>query len=261
MNAFSGNLTTFRQQAGFTQKELANQLGITRATYIKLEQGLKSPTLDQINQLAKCLDVGVDYLIGSQAVDDRQSPKEAVELAKAANQKNQASTIKVSPAKLEAVLLYVLGKVGARPNIGQTAIYKILYFIDFDFYEKHDRPITGLSYYHSHFGPTPGPTFDQLTKSLIDTGKLQIVKAKFHDKPQTRYLANADSDMTSLTGQELVHINAVLDRLSHKTASQISDYAHQDTPWVVTKPGQRINYRLSKYRTDLTSVMPAEDEL
>ena len=261
MGAFSDNLARFRQQAGFTQEELANQIGITRTTYFKLERGLKSPTLDQINQLAKCLDVGVDYLIGSKAIDGKKPPKEAIELATKVNRKNCKPTTKVSPGKLEAVLLYVLGKVGSQPNIGQTVIYKILYFIDFDFYEKHDRPITGLSYYHNHFGPTPGPTFDQLTESLIDAGKLQIVKTKFHNKPQIRYLANADPDLTSLTGQELVHIDEVLDRLSHKTASQISDYAHRDTPWVVTKPGQRINYQLSKYRTDLTSVMPPEDEL
>lgn len=261
MGTFSDNLAKFRHQVGYTQKELANQIGITRTTYIKLERGLKSPTLDQINQLAKCLDVGIDYMIGSKAVDGNKPPKEAVELAEKINQKNHKLATKVSLDKLEAVLLYVLGKVGSQPNIGQTVIYKILYFIDFDFYEKHDRPITGLSYYHNHFGPTPGSTFNQLTASLIDAGKLQIVKTKFHDKPQIKYLANADPDLTSLTGQELVHIDEVLDRLSHKTASQISDYAHWDTPWVVTKPGQRIDYQLSKYRTDLTSVMPPEDEL
>lgn len=177
------------------------------------------------------------------------------------NQKSRRSKTKVSLDKLEAVLLYVLSKVGSQPNIGQTVIYKILYFIDFDFYEKHDRSITGLNYYHNHFGPTPGSTFEQLTQSMIDADKLQIVKTKFHNRPQTRYLANADPDLTSLTGQELVHINEVLDRLSHKTASQISDYAHRDTPWAATKPGQRIDYQLSKYRTDLTSVMLPEDEL
>ena len=261
MGAFSDNLAKFRQQAGFTQEELADQIGITRATYNKLERGLKSPTLDQINQLAKCLDVGVDYLIGSRAIDGKKLPREAVKLATKMNQKNRKPMTKISPDKLEAVLLYVLRKVGSRPNIGQTVIYKILYFIDFDFYEKHDRPITGLSYYHNHFGPTPGLAFNQLTESLIAAGKLQVVKAKFHNKPQTRYLANADPDLTSLTGQELVHIDEVLDRLSHKTASQISEYAHRDTPWVATEPGKKINYQLSKYRTDLTSVMPPEDEL
>ena len=140
-------------------------------------------------------------------------------------------------------------------------IYKILYFIDFDFYEKHDRPITGLDYYHSHFGPTPGPVFDRLTESLISSGKIQIIKTKFHNKPQTRYIANAVPDLVSLTGQELIHINQVLDRLSHKTAGQISDYVHRDTPWVSTNPGQMIDYRLSKYRTEPTSAILPEDEL
>ena len=259
MGAFSDNLAKFRRQAGVTQEQLANQLGITRATYIKLEQGLKSPTLDQINKLAKCLDVDIGYLIGSKTSDQKPTREVAGIAAKVKRAKKPVN--RTDPNKLEAVLLYVLSKVGAQPNIGQTVIYKILYFIDFDFYEKHDRSITGLNYYHNHFGPTPGPTFDQLTESLMASDKLQIVKTKFHNKPQKKYLVNAEPDLSSLSGQELVHINEVLSRLSHKTASEISEYAHRDTPWVATKPGQLINYQLSKYRTDLTSVMPPKDEL
>lgn len=259
MSAFSDNLSKFRQQADITQEQLASQLEITRATYIKLERGLRSPTLDQINKLARCLDVDIGYLIGGQTTSQKL-PKEVVRVvAKTRRTKKPANQTNAN--KLEAVLLYVLGKVGSQPNIGQTVVYKILYFIDFDFYEKHSRSITGLNYYHNHFGPTPGPTFDQLTESLIADGKLQIVKTKFHDKPQKKYLTNADPDLSDLSGQELVHINEVLGRLSHKTASEISEHAHRDTPWVATKPGQLIDYQLSKYRTDLTSVAPPEDEL
>jgi len=53
---------------------------------------------------------------------------------------------KVNPAILRNVLLYILARVGAKPNVGETVLYKLLYFIDFDFYEKHGRSITGLSY-------------------------------------------------------------------------------------------------------------------
>jgi len=41
--------------------------------------------------------------------------------------------------KFKEVFLYILEKVGARPNIGETALYKLLYFIDFDYYEKYQK--------------------------------------------------------------------------------------------------------------------------
>lgn len=39
--------------------------------------------------------------------------------------------------KFKEVLLYVLGKVGSKPNVGETVLCKLLYFIDFDYYEKY----------------------------------------------------------------------------------------------------------------------------
>ena len=37
--------------------------------------------------------------------------------------------------KFKQVFLYILKKVGAKPNVGQTVLYKLLYFIDFDYYD------------------------------------------------------------------------------------------------------------------------------
>jgi hypothetical protein len=36
-------------------------------------------------------------------------------------------------------LLYILNKVGSKPNVGETVIYKLLYFVDFDYYEKFEE--------------------------------------------------------------------------------------------------------------------------
>ena len=43
--------------------------------------------------------------------------------------------------KFKEVLIYILNSVGAKPNIGETVIYKLLYFIDFDYYEKHEEQL------------------------------------------------------------------------------------------------------------------------
>ena len=57
--------------------------------------------------------------------------------------------------KFKEVLLYVLESIGARPNIGESVICKLMYFIDFDFYEIYEEQIMGLKYLKNHHGPTP----------------------------------------------------------------------------------------------------------
>ena len=56
--------------------------------------------------------------------------------------------------KFKQVLLYILNKVGAKPNVGETVIHKLLYFIDFDYYEKYEENLMGATYIKNHHGPT-----------------------------------------------------------------------------------------------------------
>ena len=45
-----------------------------------------------------------------------------------------------------AVYLYVLNKAGARHNVGEGLLYKILFLIDIEFYEKYNEFTIGAVY-------------------------------------------------------------------------------------------------------------------
>lgn len=77
--------------------------------------------------------------------------------------------------KFKEVLLYVLEKVGAKPNVGQTVIYKLLYFIDFDYYELYEKQLTGAKYIKDHDGPTP-QDFSKIVKQMQKAGEIEVVK-------------------------------------------------------------------------------------
>ena len=47
--------------------------------------------------------------------------------------------------KFKEVLLYVLESIGARPNIGESVICKLMYFIDFEFFSVDGN---GMVSYH-----------------------------------------------------------------------------------------------------------------
>lgn len=48
--------------------------------------------------------------------------------------------------KLKHLILYILGKCGQKPNMGKILLNKLLYFSDFDYFEKTGEAITGTIY-------------------------------------------------------------------------------------------------------------------
>jgi len=52
-----------------------------------------------------------------------------------------------------------------------------------------------------------------------------------------------------------------LNRLSDKSAKELSEYSHTDVPWQVHKDGERISYESVFYRGPKHSVRNYDDEL
>lgn len=62
---FSERLKDLRKQAGLTQVDVAEELGISQPAYASWERGLKKPTQENLVKIAQILNVSVDYLVGN----------------------------------------------------------------------------------------------------------------------------------------------------------------------------------------------------
>lgn len=62
---FSERLKTLRKEAGFTQVDVAEKLGISQPAYASWERGAKKPTQENLVKIAQILDVSIDYLVGN----------------------------------------------------------------------------------------------------------------------------------------------------------------------------------------------------
>ena len=235
-----------RKLSGLSQAEVAKSLSISRPTYIKLEKGESKPTGQQKVLLARVFDVSYDSVIEN--IENKNVVPDSLETREVPTE---------NVRKFKEVLLYILGKVGSRPNIGQTVLYKLLYFIDFDYYEKYEEPLIGATYIKNTYGPTP-VSFAKIVKQMEGQGVLVEVKSKYFDHDQIKYIPVKDADVSGLSGQELNHIDNELERLSHFTARQLSDLSHKDTPWKVAKDKEVIDYEHVFYRPEETSVREYE---
>ena len=239
---------TKRKALGLSQGAVAGMLGISRPTYTKLEKGEVKPSAEQKVALSRVFGISEESL---------EKHSQEVRMANLGGDVWVREIPKENVKKFEQVLLYILGKIGSRPNIGQMALYKLLYFIDFDYYEKYEEQLVGATYIKNTYGPTP-VSFAKIVKHLEKEGKLVEVKSKYFGYDQTKYIATGEADVSLLDGKELKHIDDELARLAHKSGKELSDLSHIDTPWFVAKEREVLEYEHVFYRPEETSVREYE---
>ncbi len=239
-----------REKIDISQSGLAEALGVDRVTISKIENGERKIYAEEIKKLSQYFNVSSDVLLDLKEDIEviieknttKQKPKKEIRIS--VPQKNLQ--------KFKEVLLYMLNKIGSKPNIGESVLYKLLYFIDFDFYEKYEEQLIGVTYIKNHYGPTP-KEFIKIVKEMEGKDLIKV-KDSYFKHPQTKYLSKRESDLTLLKAHEIKMIDSVLDRLSDMNATEISDYSHRDVPWLTTENEEIIDYESVFYRTKPYSV-------
>ena len=250
-----------RKKHNLTQEFLASEIGVSRPTYIQIEQGRRDLTITEARKLAEAFGVEFNnFLQGKEGVKTIVKVETKKKQVKKKENEIRISVPQKNLKKFKEVLLYVLSKAGGKSNVGETVIYKLLYFIDFDFYEKFEEQLVGATYIKNHYGPTP-VEFKVVVDDMIKSGEVVKVKGKYFNYPQRKYLAVRRPNLDVLSGREIEHIDDVLARLSDKNAKEMENYSHEDIPWKTAENGKPLSYESVFYRDEHYSVRNYEDEL
>lgn len=63
-NNFNENLKEARLKSGYSQKEVAEKIGVAKSTYSLYESGNREPNVDTIKKISDILKVSADTLLG-----------------------------------------------------------------------------------------------------------------------------------------------------------------------------------------------------
>lgn len=258
---FPHYLIELRKKQQLSQEYMAEFLDMSRPTYIQIEKGTRELTVSEAQKAAALFGLPLEKFLAMEKPQTYISEEKKIGKFK----KIPASDIRISIPKkdiekFKQVLLYILERVGAKPNIGETALYKLLYFIDFDYYEKYEEQLMGATYIKNHYGPTP-VEFSKVIAQMEKEGKIEKVKSTYFQYEQKKYLPRTSPDLSQLSAQELAMIDSVLNRLSDKSAKELSSYSHGDIPWKSHEAGEKISYESVFYRDDKYSVREYDDAL
>ncbi len=240
-----------------SQDALAKSMDLPRPAISQIETGTRKVAADELVKFSQVFQVPVDDLLNPGKGPNVRLENEKPD--KAAKPQMRISVPQRNFQKFKEVLLYILNKVGAKENIGETVVYKLLYFVDFDFYEKYEEQLIGATYLKNKYGPTP-VEFVKIVEKMISDGEIEKVKSEYFKLQQTKYLPRRKPDLTKLQANEIEVIDDVLNRLSDMNASQISAYSHNDVPWMSTRDGEAIDYESVFYRTPPYSVRAYAEE-
>lgn len=254
-------LKDIRDKHNITKEEMATKLGITRQTYYKYESGESEPTVGIVRKIASIFNVDYEDII-----ENKIPKKIEYNIVKTANKKNMKNSEDIridipqeNIRKFKQIFLYIINKIGSRPNVGQVVLYKLLYFIDFDYYELYEEQLMGLKYIKNDFGPTP-ISFAKIIKQMEKENLLEEIKTKRFDYNMTKYLPLVEADLTDISARDIKFIDDEIDRYGHKNATELSELSHKDIPWIGTKSKEIIPYEAVFYRNEETSVRTYEDD-
>lgn len=238
-------IAELRKLKGFSQADLAKNVGMSRPSLAQIELGNRNVDIRELQKFSMVLAFSLDDFMSADFVasqdlhvPDGDSSEKVVA---------RISVPKLKVNKFKNVLLYILEHCAGKPNVGETVLYKLLYFSDFNYYELYEEHLTGAKYRKLPYGPVP-QKLDAILNQMIEAGQLQRVKTEFHGFAQTRYLPLEKADLRELRASEKETIDRVIEQMSDWSAASISNYSHKDMPWLASKEGEEINYELAFYR-------------
>jgi len=205
-----------RQKNKWTQEEMANFIGVSRPTYMALEKGDGSLTVDQLKKLADKIGCDPADVLSEDVVNEEKYREVLVETIRHGADKD--------------------GK------ITKTKLAKLIYLNDFGWYYKHLESMTGAKYRRLQLGPVPNIYFAKL-EELIAEGTLNLeMKNNYQMISLSR--AGEMSKPNLLNTEEKKLIKNVSQKWQGKRTEEIVKFTHEQLPYKICSPGEVIPYEL-----------------
>lgn len=151
----------------------------------------------------------------------------------------------VNEEKYRNAILYFAHHVR---QVGRTKLWKLLYYLDFDHYERYGTSVTGAQYWRWDNGPVPS-TGLAMTRQMQVDGDIDIV-------PQPTGFQNSlllvvplhPFDRSVFTDTEWEMLQAVARKWKFHTARDMSNATHGERPWQEAEPNGFLDYKLAAQR-------------
>jgi len=132
-------------------------------------------------------------------------------------------------------------------NLGKTKLNKLLYFLDFDHFEKYGESVTGDEYENKQHGPVP-VSADGIVEKMEQKGLVNVSEERVIDFTRYAIRAKARYDVKAFNSTEMEMLNEISSKWGTHSAEELTAASHGEAPWLATALGEKIPYALAYYR-------------
>jgi len=155
---------------------------------------------------------------------------------------------KINKEKYKNIILFFAGKI-RNGTLGKLKLMKLLYYLDFDFFEKYGKSITGDEYLRFENGPVPRMA-EKIIKEM--SGKeIKITKVKIaagYNDQQRIEPVKENFNVGLFSKEELMMMEEIAGKWEKFSGTEMKNATHGEAPWIATKPNDVIDYNLTFYR-------------
>jgi|SRR3989344_7248936 len=158
------------------------------------------------------------------------------------------TTMSLQREKYQNAILYLCQQLGGQLR-GKKKLAKLLYYVDFDLYEKDQRSLTGDVYKALPMGPFP-THLEDVVAVMKKKGSLQVSQLAGTEGylPSEVYSCSAEPKLSIFDEEEKKMLDRVIQKYGHLTGTQLQHLSHAEAPYVGTELSQEIPYELAYYR-------------
>ncbi|MGI6297384.1 MAG: type II toxin-antitoxin system antitoxin SocA domain-containing protein [Minisyncoccales bacterium] len=207
-----------RKDRGMSQQEIADRLGMSRPSYILVEQGKKELSLSEAQKISNIFGISLkDMETG--IIPDYEKYKEMI---------------------LSFLRFFSSNGDGKVPK---TKLAKLLYLADFSwFYEKMES-MSGMQYRRIQYGPVPDLYFRALDE-LEEEGRINRDNKNSDVTLISENEGSKRSPLNKLNKQELDLIKKIAEKWKDKKTRDIVNFTHNQLPFKLCAPDEIIPYEL-----------------
>lgn len=206
-------IKALRVEKGFPQSFMAEKLGISRPSYVSIEQGKRELTLGEFEKLSGVLNVSFEEL------ESRESPN------------------------YEKYKQMILTFLRGGEKITKTKLAKLVYLADAGWFYYHLHSMSGMQYRKIQYGPVADPYF-RIIDELYQNGQIDIEQTEDGAMLISQTRAGAKNVLSEIKGEESKLIKNIGDKWKDKKTKEIVEFTHNQLPYLCANDNDIISLGL-----------------
>ena len=202
---------------GFSQLEIAKKLGVSRTSYIAIEQGKRKLSLAEAQKIADIFGITLEE-IESGLTPNYEKYK-------------------------EMILAYLRDATPTDGKIPKTKLAKLLYLADFAWFYDHLQSMSGMAYRKIQYGPVPDVYF-RVIDELFEAGKIEIENTEDGAMLISETGSAQRAELPTLNAEEKNLIKNIAKKWKNKRTQEIVAFTHGQLPYLVSHDNEIIPYEV-----------------